>query len=553
MAFSGFALRAVFAASLCLLLLMTMLPAFMADSPSRSSFTRSGSDQLDSASLASGEALSFGYDASFGQLTAIGDASGSGFSLGLTADVLLHLPLSQTVRDEKSGETLLAASIAYDADGLRASRTVSAGAEGQGSSTTDYWYGGGLHPLVVTRDGVDYRLIGKGVVEQVAEQPTRSYLQADRLGSVRVVTNDQGKVVQSLGYDDYGLTRIEGQSAAASFASMTSFYRFQGQEQETFPLARLDIDHDALASWLDQIQLYHFPWRDYAAGLAAFTQTDPIPRDDSLYAALGANPVNYTDETGGMMDGNDATNDDHVDGLLDQLIQNPGIRFGAEDRDLLRQRLFAVEGGVQNLVMRSEALQAQIGRIWQQVRQTQQELLSAREEQYRIHAIRLISDHTRQGRLGRMTERERRQYVDIILHTATDLSQRRTSPRQRLLSDRYLQLLQSEDLLQGELLVVDRERQDLENWLDIYQVPIGGMWDPDEPASDSEEDEDDFDADDLVLQGPVSVSPQLSDEEREDVETSEHNREDSDGNDSHGGRSSGRRGADGDPDDSRLQ
>jgi hypothetical protein len=169
------------------------------------------------------------------------------------------------------------------------------------NSTTSYWYGGSLHPLVVTRDGVSYRLIGKGVVEEIGgEEPVRSYLQADRLGSVRMVMDDEGQVVQSLGYDDYGSTRIAGQSAAASFDSMASFYRFQGQEQETFPLAKLGIDNEALASWLGEIQLYHYPWRDYGAGLAVFTETDPIPRDDSLYAALGANPVNNTDETGGM-------------------------------------------------------------------------------------------------------------------------------------------------------------------------------------------------------------------------------------------------------------
>src|SRR5688500_3899308 len=118
-----------------------MLPALMADAISPSSFTRSGSDQLETASLASGGALSFSYDASFGQVTSIADGSGSGFSLSFTSDALLHLPLSQTVTDQESGETLLVAAIAYDADGLRASRTVSAGAEGQGSSTTSYWYG----------------------------------------------------------------------------------------------------------------------------------------------------------------------------------------------------------------------------------------------------------------------------------------------------------------------------------------------------------------------------------------------------------------------------
>jgi hypothetical protein len=276
----------------------------LSESPKTASFTRSGSDQLEAASLAAGESLSFSYEAGDGQMTEIAGSGENGFRLELGSDALLHLPVSQTVTE--SGETLLSAAITYDAGGLRASRTVRAGSEGQGSSTTSYWYGGALHPLVITRDGVTYRLIGKEVVEAVgSDSATRSYLQADRLGSVRMVTDDQGRVVQSLGYDDYGFTRIQGQSAAASFDSMASFYRFQGQEQEVFPLARLGIEDDALAQWLDEIQLYHFPWRDYGAGFAAFTQTDPVPTEDSLYSAFAANPVNSTDETGGMINADD--------------------------------------------------------------------------------------------------------------------------------------------------------------------------------------------------------------------------------------------------------
>jgi hypothetical protein len=282
----------------------------LSESPKTASFTRSDSDHLETANLAAGESLSFSYEAADGQMTEIAGSGENGFRLDLGSDALLHLPVSQTVTE--SGETLLSAAITYEAGGLRASRTVSAGSEGQGSSTTSYWYGGALHPFVITRDGVTYRLIGKEVVEALGSAgPTRSYLQADRLGSVRMVTDDQGSVVQSLGYDDYGFTRIQGQSSAASFDSMASFYRFQGQEQEVFPLARLGIEDDALAEWLDQIQLYHFPWRDYAAGLAAFTQTDPVPTEDSLYSAFAANPVNSTDETGGMI-GDDTTAEDHV-------------------------------------------------------------------------------------------------------------------------------------------------------------------------------------------------------------------------------------------------
>src|SRR5688572_18500460 len=175
------------------------------------SFTRSGKDQLSAASLASGESLAFTYDAGYGQMTRI---QGSPYSLSLTSDPLLHLPLAQTISDA-SGTVLLEAVMTYGADGLRASRMVSAGT-GQGSSITGYWYGGALHPLVVERDGANYRLIGKSVVETPAgSEVTRAYLHGDHLGSLRMVTNDQGAAIQTLGYDgDYGLTRIAGETYA---------------------------------------------------------------------------------------------------------------------------------------------------------------------------------------------------------------------------------------------------------------------------------------------------------------------------------------------------
>jgi hypothetical protein len=198
--------------------------------------------------------------------------------------------------------------------------------EQEGTSSTSYWYGGELNPLVVTRDGVSYRLIGKSVVEMLGSEVTRTYAHADHLGSLRMVTDDGGEVVQSLSYDDYGLTRIAGESTAATDGSMASLYRFQGQEQEVFP----GIDDPSLAAWLDQIQLYHFPWRDYATGLAAFTETDPFPTPESLYSALTANPVNVTDETGGIAILYQY--DRRLNELAYQLRLNGGRNLSLEDR-----------------------------------------------------------------------------------------------------------------------------------------------------------------------------------------------------------------------------
>jgi hypothetical protein len=294
------------------------------------SFTRQGRDVISTASFGAGGEWAFAYDASFGQMTRI---EGSGYTLSLSADPLLHLPLAQTIYDA-SGMVLLTAAIAYDAGGLRASRKLSAG---PASSSTSYWYGGSLHPLVIERDGVTYRLIGKQVVERAGSTSMRTYAHADHLGSTRMVTDDQGAVTASLSYaTDYGLTRIAGQSTAATDDSVASFYRFQGQEQDVFPLPKLGIEDNALAAWLDQLQLYHFPWRDYAAGLTAFTQTDPIPTQDSLYAAFAANPVNLTDETGGMWNELRYTPAHRqisleMQALLDRLLQNPSSSFEFEE------------------------------------------------------------------------------------------------------------------------------------------------------------------------------------------------------------------------------
>jgi hypothetical protein len=313
------------------------------------SFARSGKDQLASASLASGEAFAFTYDASYGQMT--GMSSGpAGYSLSIEAEPLLHLPLTQTVVDNMTGTTLLSSSIDYDGDGLRATRRVAAGTAGKGSSITSYWYGGGLHPLVITRDGVNYRLIGKSVVEQMGagNAVTRSYVQADHLGSTRVISDDQGRTLESLGYDgDFGLTRIAGQTYASSDDDVASFYRYQGQEQEIFPLSKLGIEDSALAAWLDQIELYHFPWRDYAAGFAVFAQTDPIPKEDSPYRAFGANPANFTDPTGGMIedsknaDENNEIEQAQVQRLLDRFTSNPQMLFTREEHQLLEKTYFA--------------------------------------------------------------------------------------------------------------------------------------------------------------------------------------------------------------------
>ena len=99
--------------------------------------------------------------------------------------------------------------------GRRTSRTVNAVDEGSGSSTTSYWYGKALVPLVVVRDGVTYRMIGGLVIEERVngEAATQYYPHRDYTSSVRVVTDGTGAIAASLGYNgDWGWCVSRGRS-----------------------------------------------------------------------------------------------------------------------------------------------------------------------------------------------------------------------------------------------------------------------------------------------------------------------------------------------------
>jgi hypothetical protein len=287
---------------------------------------------------------------------------------------------------------------------------VSAGSQGQGSSTTDYWYGGGLDPLVVDRDGVTYRLIGKLAVEQIDadNQTTRSYLYGDHLGSVRMIADDRGAVTQSLSYDgDWGQTRIDGVSYAATDNGMASFYRYQGQEQDIFPLAALDIDDSALAGFLDRIGLYRFPLRDYAAGLTAFLATDPIPSEDSPYRAFAANPVNFTDPSGGMILLVQVEDDEYWDNILDTLRVDPtrytgSARLPRRLRIDLQERLELFQDEVTSYDDRIQRANRDIRDIDRQLVRLGQMLVAAERRPF----ADWLFNQTRAGRFRNMSQRQ---------------------------------------------------------------------------------------------------------------------------------------------------
>ena len=89
-----------------------------------SSFTRSGSDQLTGAALASGTSFGLAYDSgnSYGDVSQISSGN-SGFALALTRDAHSRQVTAQTITNNATGQTVLTASMAYDPMGRRTSRT----------------------------------------------------------------------------------------------------------------------------------------------------------------------------------------------------------------------------------------------------------------------------------------------------------------------------------------------------------------------------------------------------------------------------------------------
>jgi hypothetical protein len=255
----------------------------------------------------------------------------------------------------------------------------------------------------------------------------------------------------------------------------------------------LKIDDSAMARWLDEIQLYHFPLRDYASGLAAFLQTDPVPAEDSLYAAFGANPANFGDDSGAMQQSNQDPQG-RLDLLLSELLQNPRGEFSVEDRQLLRSRLLEVQGAQADLVSRGQRFVFMLSGIERAVNITTEEMAAQMDRELEATRILLLSRTFGGGKLGKlyyMERQEKQRHMDMFRVIAEWMVEQRVSVKRRMLSDQFIRLNYNSAITRRSLQNLQLEWQDNESWLDIYQHPIENMWMPGQENSDEEDDDDD--------------------------------------------------------------
>jgi RHS repeat-associated protein len=118
-----------------------------------------------------------------------------------------------------------------------------------GTSKTTYVHGPGIdEPLAMLRDGRTY------------------YYHADRLGNIRLLTDDQGQVAATYDYDAFG-------NLSTSQGSVPNPFTFTGRE------------------WDASTGLYYYRARYYDPGLGQFLSPDPLPA--TLDEPLEQNPYLY--------------------------------------------------------------------------------------------------------------------------------------------------------------------------------------------------------------------------------------------------------------------
>ncbi|GAB4014059.1 RHS repeat-associated core domain-containing protein [Nocardioides ultimimeridianus] len=111
-------------------------------------------------------------------------------------------------------------------------------------------------------------------IEQVSSDGTTLYLQADQLGSTRVITDSTGSTVATFTYGPYG-------DLVAKTGTADTRMRWGGQYQDP------------------ATGLYYLRARDYDPTTGEFLSADPLVELTGAPYAFGRdNPLNMTDPTG---------------------------------------------------------------------------------------------------------------------------------------------------------------------------------------------------------------------------------------------------------------
>ncbi len=184
----------------------------------------------------------------------------------------------------RGGSPSLVGSYTYDAFGRRTSKYVASS-----GSTTVYFYNdqqvieeyngsGGTAAYYTYGDGIDERIT-------MHRGGTDYYYHANRLGSIYLLTNGTGGILERYAYTPYGVVTVSNSAYASSgtVSSVGNPYLFTGREFDP------------------ESGLYNYRARTYDPVQGRFKQLDPIgyaAGDYNLYQYVGDEPTYATDPSG---------------------------------------------------------------------------------------------------------------------------------------------------------------------------------------------------------------------------------------------------------------
>jgi len=242
--------------------------------------TSSAEDALGRAASVAGEltkngATTQGYDAAGQLTTGVAGSTSTAYTFDARGDrtkattgtTVATYGYDQVNRLTSYTRGTTTASYTYNGDSLRASKTV-------GGVTTKFVYdtAEGL-PRILT-DGASYYLYGPDGVpfEQVTTAGVVTYLHADQLGSIRMITSSTGTSVGTATYTAYGTRTTTGTTSAFGYA---------GQYTDT----------ESGLQWLRA--------RYYDPTTGQFLTVDPLTAaTGARYAYAGGNPITGSDPSG---------------------------------------------------------------------------------------------------------------------------------------------------------------------------------------------------------------------------------------------------------------
>jgi RHS repeat-associated protein len=299
-----------------------------------------GYDKADNLSLLPGATLSYDVANELTTLRSGGETAryhydARGNRIGISGAQVANYGFDQMNRlmSYRSGPT--AATYAYNGDGLRTSKTV-------GRATSPFAYDtAGRLPLVLTEGDTSYIYGPSGTpIERISGDGTPTYLHADQLGSVRLLTDTNGAISGRASYSPYGKATRTGASSPFGYAGQYA------DRESGLVWMRARYYDPASGQFLNRDPIESVTRQPYT-----YAANDPINNADPLglnKCEVGLNPIRWNGNA-------QACADEAWDATLGQ-INSGGVCVGGTIGMPMDDKLFGGRSGSVCIVVTSNGI-----------------------------------------------------------------------------------------------------------------------------------------------------------------------------------------------------